>query len=339
MAVTEVKLTVFQRLLEKKLFPDSTWFSRSRNGGNSNADTIEIPQSAGSVRPILGGVNSGYDDVANNLANGTALTPVIRVNNKKSYSNVIIRPPNPFVFETLQEETLTYNKAASIAEEEAENMNAGIADYMATAFAPTLAANILPTTGLNKAGTVTTRSALGTTGAVSGYAGLVKRFAYADYLALQSAIKKQNITGGTWYALITVEMWNDLIQIDQLIDFEKTGNAGMLAKGVIGKLGHIMFLDPRQNDTWNANLLYDVTTPATPLVVAYAGALNANCVSAMLVWNDQKVERNEGGIKFFSRKNDPIYMGDITQWGSRIGGTSRRLDEKGTIAVYETPTT
>ena len=114
MAVTEVKITIFQKMLEKKLFPDNTFIRFSRNGGNPNADTVEIPQSAGGNEPVLGGVNSGYDDVANNLANATALTAVIRVNNKKSYSNTIVRLPEPYVFETLQDAVLSYNKKNEI---------------------------------------------------------------------------------------------------------------------------------------------------------------------------------------------------------------------------------
>jgi len=78
--------------------------------------------------------------------------------------------------------------------------------------------------------------------------------------------------------------------------------------------------------------------PSAPVGVAYGGTLNANCVSALLVWNDQYVERNEGAIKFFSTTNDPIYMGDIVNWGVRVGAASRRNDEKGVLAFYENPT-
>jgi hypothetical protein len=110
----------------------------------------------------------------------------------------------------------------------------------------------------------------------------------------------------------------------------------MLEKGIVGKWGLINYLMPRQNDRWNANVLYDLTG-VNPVGVAYAGALNANCVSSMLVWNSNYVERNEGAVKFFSRKDDPIYMGDLFNWGVRFGASKRRLDGKGVIAVYEKP--
>jgi hypothetical protein len=339
MAVTEVKITIFQRMLEKKLFPDNDFTRYSRNGGQPNADTIEIPQSDGGNEPVLGGVNSGYDDVANNLANATALTAVVRVNTKKSYSNTIVRLPEPFVYETLQDVVLSYNKANEIATEEAENMNTAVANYIAIQWQPTLAANIFPTTGLPNPKSSTTEQKRSSSVVTGGYTGLVKKFEYSDLKNLSKQIKKQNVKGGQWYALLTPELWDDLTAIDEIVNFEKTGNETMLKQGVVGRWLGINFLEPRQNDRWGANILYDITTPAAPVKVAYGGTLNTECVSAMLVWNDRYVEKNEGGLMFFSRLRDPIYMGDIVNWGVRVGGASRRLDEKGTIAFYEAKTT
>jgi len=337
MAVTEVKVKEFQSMLEMQLFPDSSFYKKSKNAGNASADSVEIPQSAGNDVPILGGVTSGYDDVANNLGDATALTPVIRVNNKKTYSNVIMRAPKPIVFEELQEASLSYVKASNVAEEQGMVLEQAIANYMTIQWAPTIAGNIVETTGLNSAGVVQKRDTTNTTGAKGGYSGAVKRFAYSDLIALSLAVTKQNVEGGNWYALLTPELEEDIFRIPEFAEYNKTGIAGTLASGVVGKWGKINFLPARQNDRWNANVLYDITS--TPVKLAYGGTVNSKCSSAMLVWNDKLVERQEGGIRFFSRKNDPIYMGDIVNWGVRIGGTSRRLDEKGVIAVYEAQTT
>ena len=336
--MADVRITVFQKMLEKQLFPDNAFYKKSKNAGQPNAKSIEIPQSTGNSEPVLGGVTSGYYDEANNETAATALAPVIRVNDVKTYSNTIIRPPVPYVFETLQEVELSYNKASQIAEEQADNMNTAIANYLAIAWAPAVLANgnIIATTGLNNAATPVEQQRTSSV-QTGGYTGLVKRFAYADLMAASLAIQRQNISRGTWYCLITPEQWDDIKRIENIVDFEKTGMETMLKKGNIGQWGAITFLDPRQNDRWNANVLYDTTSDAVPL--AYGGALNVNCLSALLFFNDKYVERNEGGTRFFSRKNDPIYMGDIAQWGARVGGTSRRLDEKGVLAVYEAKTT
>jgi len=338
--MAEVRLAVFQRMIEKVLYAlNNEFFLKSKDAGSVNAQTIYIPQSSGLEEPVLGGVNSGYYTTSNHLNSATALSGVIIVNDQLSYSNTIIRPPHPLVLEALQEAELSYNKAQQLAEEQGMNMKVAIANYLLTVWATTTAAYIIPTTGLpdpKKSTTVQIRSAAGTTGAKSGYAGNVKRFEYSDLMALNTAIKKQNISGGQWWALPTPEQWEDLLRITEIVDYEKTGNETMLKNGVVGRWGAVNFLDPRQNDRWNANVLYDLTSTATP--VAYGGTLNANCVSAMLVWNDQYVERNLGAIKFFSRKDDPLYMGDIYQWGVRAGGSPRRLDGKGVIAIYEAPT-
>ncbi len=335
----EVRISTFGKMLEKKLFPDNSFINLSVNRNEPNVKECSIPQSEGSSEPVIGAVNSGYYDPTNNLSNATKLTPILRINDEKTYQNIIMRPPNPFLFETLQEVELSYSKATEIASEETENMQTGIANYILTQWTPTVAGNILATTGFNQAGTEQKRSAAGTTGSVSGYAGLVSRFAYNDLMVLSSAIKKQNIKRGKWYAMPTVELWEDIKRIPEVVDFEKTGRETMLAKGFVGTWGGITFLDPRQNDRWQANVLYDITVPAAPVVVAYGGALNANCVSALICWNDKYVERNIGELKFFSQKDSPEYMGDLTNWGQRVGATSRRLDEKGVIAMYENPTT
>lgn len=336
--MAEVRISHFGRMLERVLFPDNSFVMKSYNRNDPNVKQVEIPQSTGSADPVIGGINADYYDEASNLNTATVLDGVIRVNDEKIYPMVIMRPPNPFVFETLQEVELSYDKASEVAQEEGENMNTGIANYLLTVWAPTLAARIFPTTGLDKSGTEQQRSAAGTTGSVGGYAGLVKRFHYQDLLNLSKQIRKQNITSGTWYVLPTVEIWDDLKTIDQVIDFEsRGGNVDFLEKGIIGKYGDLYFLKPRQNDRWQANVLYDLTGAAVP--VAYGGALNANCVSALIAWNDKYVERNLGPLKFFSRKADPQLMGDISNWGRRVGGSTKRLDEKGVIAFYEAATT
>ena len=341
--MAEVRLTVFQRMIEKVLYAtNNEFYLRSRDAGASNAQSIKIPQSSGLEEPVLGGVNSGYFTTSNHLNSATALSPVIIVNDELEYSNTIIRPPHPFVLETLQEAELSYNKAQQLAEEQGMNMKVAIANYFLTVWAQTLAAYIFPTTGLpnpKKSTTLQSRSTSGTTGAKSGYSGLVKRFEYTDLMALESAIKRQNLEGGQWFALPTVEIWEDLKRITDIVDYDKTGNETMLKQGIVGSWGSIRFLDPRQNDRWNANVAYDITTPSAPVPIAYGGAFNSNTVSALICWNDRYVERNLGPIKFFSRKDDPIYMGDIYQWGVRAGGSPRRLDGKGIICVYEDPTT
>jgi len=330
--MAEVRVTWFQRQLEKRLFPDNSFLKYSKNGGQPNVATVEIPQATTSNRPVLGGVNSGYTTTANNLANASALTPIIRVNDKLSYNNTIIRLPKPIIIETLQEAELSYNKAAQIAEEEALNLNTAIADYALANWAQDNANYIIPTTGLSKAGIVETRN-----GSVTGgLSGSVKRFSFEDMLALQTAIQKQNISDGQWVALSTVEQWADIKRFLD-VDFEQTANESMLRSGVLGKFGRILFLDPRQNDLYNANVVYDLTAPTAPVPVAFDGTVNVNCVSALLCWNANYVERNEGSLVFYSRTKDPLYMGDIMNWGVRFGASKRRLDGKGVIAMYENP--
>jgi len=335
MANEEVRLSVFRSEIIKKLRPDNGFarYSRSASAADANAEKVIIPQAQAGQKPTLGGVNSGYYTKTNNLAAASTLSGVIRVNDRLEYSMNILKFPNSVVFETMQESPITYDKLSAVIEEQAAEMDKAIAEYYLAAWAQDNTNFIIGTTGIDSAAATKTRTSVVT----GGYAGTVKRFQYEDLLALESAIMRQNYTNGSWYALPTVEQWEDMRRIANIIDFEKTGNTGMLEKGIVGKWGRINYLDPRQNDDTNANVLYDLTAPAAPVPVAYGGTVNANCVSAMLVWNDDAVEKAFGGVKMFERKRDPEYLGDIYNWACRLGASKRRLDGRGVIAVYETP--
>jgi hypothetical protein len=333
--MADVQLQIFQSMIEKNIFPDNAFYKNSKNAGNSNANTITIPQSSGLEEPVLGAVTAGYNTTANNMTTATALTPVINVNDQLSYPNVILRLPHPIVMETLQETDKPYNKAAIMAADQAQNINTAVANYAATQFMQDAAQYIIGTTGKDKAGNVSSRASAVTS--KGGIATNVNRFGYEDLLLLEMMIKKQSIENGSWYALITPEIWDDMRRIENLIDYEKTGQSGMLEKGIVGKWGLINWLMPRQNSRWEANALYDITNINAPVPVAYGGTLNTNCTSAIIAWNDQFVERNEGGVEFFSTKKDPFYMGDVYNWGVRFGAAKRRADGRGVVGVYESP--
>lgn len=338
--MAEVRIKIFSRDLQKNLFPDNAFFKRSKVDPASSATSIDIPQAQSQVRAKIGNVQIDYDNSANNLADADKLTAIKRINTLLNYPNQNFFVPPVIIDKDNQDGELSYSKQQEIREEFAEELNTQIANWAATKWGPIVAGNILKTTGALQ------RTSL----IIGGYNGLVKRITKQDLLSLAKAAKKQQKMGGRWYILPTVEQWEDIMLIPDFVDFDKTGDKTLLRKGIIGTWLGFQWLEPRQNDDLEANIIYDTTVPTAPTKVDYVGVVDgdgrtiqtltptANSVSALLAWNDRMVRRSEGRNKVFFRANDPEFQADILSANVRFGASFGRSDNKGVLALVETRT-
>ena len=338
--MAEVRVKIFSKELQKNLFPDNSFFKRSKKDPASNALSIDIPQAQSQARAKIGNVQIAYDTAGNNLADADKLTAIKRINTLLNYANQNFFVVPVIIDENNQDGELSYSKQTEIREEFGDELNSQIANWAAVKWAPTVAGNILKTTG----------SATRTSLIVGGYSGLVKRITKQDLLTVRKTAMKQQKMGGKWYALPTPEQWEDIMLIPDFVDFEKTGNETLLKKGIIGTWLGFQWFEPRQNDDLEANIIYDTTVPALPTKVDYAGVVDgdgrtiqtitptANSVSAVLFWNDRMVRRSEGNVKTYFRKDDPEFQADILSSNVRFGASFGRTDNKGVIALVETRT-
>lgn len=338
--MAEVRIKIFSRDLQKNLFPDNAFFKRSKKDPSSNALSIDIPQAQGQARAKIGNVQIDYDTAGDNLTAADKLTAIKRINTLLNYPNQNFFVVPVIIDKNNQDGELSYDKLQQIREEMAEELNTQIANWAAVKWGPTVAGNILKTTG------ATTRTSL----IVGGYNGLVKRITFQDLLNVRKEAMKQQKMGGRWYVLPTPEQWEDIMLIPEFRDFEKTGNQTLLKAGVIGTWLNMTWLEPRQNDDLEANIIYDTTVPTAPTKVDYIGAVDgdgrtietltatANSVSAVLFWNDRMVRRSEGRNNAFFRANDPEFQADIISANVRFGASFGRSDNKGVIALVETRT-
>ena len=337
--MAEVRVKVFSRDLQKNLFPDNAFYKKSKLDSASSAESIEIPQAGAHVKASIGNVQIDYDNAANNLSDADKLQALKRINDKKIYTNQNFFVPPVVIDKNNQDGELTYEKRSEIQEEFALELNTQIANYAAVNWAPTLSGNILQTSGTE------TRTGLVT----GGLAADVKRTTFQDILAVKKAFQKMNLPGGgNVYALPTPEFWEDIMLIPEFRDFEKTGMQTLLKNGTIGRWLGITWMEPRHNSELNANILYDMATPATPTKVDYQTVQvggrdllqitpTTTTVSGILFWHDKMVRRSEGRNNVYFRNNDPEYQADILSSNVRFGATSSRADEKGIIALVESP--
>jgi len=338
--MAEVRVKIFSRDLQKNLFPDNAFYKFSKVDAASSANSIDIPQAQGQARAKIGNVQIDYDNSANNLADADKLDAIKRINTLLNYANQNFFVQPIVIDKNNQDGELSYAKQQEIREEFAMELNTQIANYAAVKWGPTVAGNILKTTG------TATRTSL----IVGGYNGLVKRIVKQDLLDLKKTAMKQQKMGGKWYILPTPEQWEDIMLIPDFVDFEKTGRETLLKEGVIGTWLGFTWLEPRQNDDLEANIIYDTTTPSAPTKVDYVGAVDgdgrtifavtptANSVSGLLAWNDKMVRRSEGSNNVYFRKDDPLYQADILSANVRFGASFSRTDNKGVLVLVETRT-
>lgn len=337
--MAEVRVKIFSRDLQKNLFPDNQFFKKSKVDPASSAESIDIPQAQAQASAVIGNVQIAYDTAGNNLNDADKLTAIKRINTLLTYVNQNFFVPPIVIDKNNQDGELSYSKQVEIREEMSLELNTQVANYSAIKWSPSVVANMVKTTG----------SATRTSLVTGGYAGLVKRTTFQDILNVKKLFQKMNLPAGQIYALPTPEFWEDIMLIPEFRDFEKTGMTTLLKTGTIGRWLGINWFEPRHNESLNANILYDNTTPATPIKIDYTDAVvdgrtvkviapNANTVSGVLFWHEKMVRRSEGNANVYFRANDPEFQADILSCNVRYGASNGRSDEKGLVALVETRT-
>jgi hypothetical protein len=160
---------------------------------------------------------------------------------------------------------------------------------------------------------------------------------------MKKALQRQQVAAGmgTMYFLPTVEQYDDILNIPEFIDFEKTGRESRLIRGEVGSLYNITILEPRHRTDWNANILYSYVDNADGSVdltkVEDTASSGANMVSAGIAWVDNMVLRAQGSAIVFPWQNSPVYMGDVYASELRYGAIKKRNDNKGVVMLVENP--
>lgn len=118
------------------------------------------------------------------------------------------------------------------------------------------------------------------------------------------------------------QLFNDLNQT-QYRDFSQYADA---ANGIIGRL-HGFNILTRSSVAMAAN----TTNVINPLGTAVSGSDNV----VSMCWQKDCVTRALGEKKFFERKDDPEWYGDIYSALIRAGGRRRRADNHGVVAIIQ----
>lgn len=222
---------------------------------------------------------------------------------------------DPTLISNAEKIELSYDKMANVLSDHLLYLRQLIGDWIPYKWSP--AVNITRTTG-------------GLTAAhLDSATGNRKLLTVADFRAAKTLMNKQMVSKEGRYALIDSNMLDQLVgamSITDARDFSRTYDPN---SGTIGMLEGF-------NLTERATVV-KYNNAGTPVVKDPDAANAATDNGTVLCWQQNAVEKAEGSIEFFERTNDPQFYGDVYSALVRLGGRVRRSDEKGIVAIVQTP--
>lgn len=302
LALMAIQAEVWQNHIEGNLFKDNEFLLTATDAGQyvMQGKVVHIPQ-AGSL-PLIEKNRSTLPATASERTD----TDVTYQLDAYSTDPILIR--NAETFE------LSYSKRDSAIGEHEAALRQRIADEILIKWAPTAVGSVVRTGGDD----VPTH--------VTGTTGTRKALTTADLKAAQLAMNKQNISKYERYALLSADMYDQLIESLGETQYRDFSEAIDPKTGVLGVLYGFKIMQRADVVVYNV----DADT-----VNAYGAAAAATDNDAVLCWQKDAVERALGSINFFERANDPLYYGDVYSFEVRMGGRKRRNDEKGIVAIVQ----
>lgn len=312
--MAEISPIKYSKELQVQLFPDNSFYKKSISE-TGIADTVETVE-----RPYQGAIGKAKS--------GTPTLPLqVRTarDEKDSYSTVLVYA-DPIAVDLPDEFALNYNKRASKQVQQAGEINTRIANIAAVNWGPTVATNILKTSGSSRASNVVITA--------SGSAiGNRKAVTKADMIKVHNLLMRMNLSGisGNLYGLITADSYSDLLALAEFVDYDKTGQTSKLEKGIIGRIMGIELM-VRATEEQHIGLTYTNGYVKN----AIDAAVLTNTCPANLFWHDKMTATAEGMVKTSINANAPGYMGaTIIETWARFGASQARYDQKGVIALLE----
>ncbi|PKQ69391.1 hypothetical protein BZG01_00185 [Labilibaculum manganireducens] len=310
--MSQINPVKYSKELQKVLFPNNSFYKKSigETGVADNVTSVE--------RPVQGSIGKGKKGVPKTLP----LAVKTALDSSDSYGVDLVYA-DPLLIQNPTDYALNYNKRATKQAQQASVIETKCADIAAVNWGPSVAAQILKSTGSVRASNVV------------GLTGNRKAIQKVDMLAVKNLLMRMNVDGqgGEMCMLATPDAYTDLLAIPEFVDYEKTGNSSKLAEGIIGRILGINIYY-RSTEEGHTGLLY--TNAATPVKKSTEDAIAATDRPANLFWNSNMVCRAEGKLKAIVNEEAPGYMGGtIIEAQVRFGASTARQDQKGVIALLE----
>lgn len=304
-----IQKEIWAAQIAEQLFPKGAWANKSiDDSAFVENKRVHLAQAGG--LPTV---------VRNRIYTGAPVAASLRVDTDIDY-DVDEYTTNPITIPNIEETEVNYGKRQSVLSSHVKVLNLQIENWLQTQWAPSLAANIIRTTG----GAAPAQ--------VVGATGNRKRLTVDDFLKLKSLFDDMDIDDMGRQALIPSFMLNDFVaENKQLLLNLTVGGDAIFSNNTLNKIfGFEIQTRGKKNIlTYNNVALPVVRTPDDTLTALPS----AN--AAVLAWHPDFVRRAKGGVKVFEKKEDPQYYGDVFSALARAGGRKWYNDQTGVAAIVE----
>jgi len=296
---------IWSEQLASTLFPANEIFMKSRDFGiyaEKGAKTINIPQ-------------AGTDPAV--VKNRTSL-PATAVKRTDTINQLSVDEytTTPTLLQWTEELQASYAKRIDLLSAHNSQLITRMADEAAVAWAASLAANQVRTTGTARA--ALSPSATGTRSAVTR----------ADIVEVHRLTGRMDIPDQGKIMLVPADLLADILKIDEFIHADKIGSSAGLTEGAIGRIFGFDVM------TRSRNAVYDNT--GTPVVKAVGAAGAATDNESILFFHPLYTARGVTDVKVFINEEDAANYGNILS-ALVLGGFKKfRTDGKGIVSLIET---
>lgn len=302
--MSEVIKKLFAADIQKNIFPKNKFYQGTKvdKGVAIDVLTVEIPQ-AGS-KPTGGKNPTSFP-----------LTIETREDDKKTY-DVDLYYTNPIHVTDVNQAITSYDKRKDILEDKILKLNTDYANDLAYVWSPTVASNIIRTTGDAKATTLV------------GATGDRLALAIADFINADRIMNNMNVPTEGRRCLMSADMYAQLLTagLQGFIGSDKL-TSDLLAKGVVGRILNF--------DIYVRSTVARYDNSGTPVKKA-VGSVNAVADNDVtLFFHPMFVRRAEGNVTVFYNAKQAEYLGDIFNASFRGGGCIPRTDEIGVVALVQ----
>lgn len=221
---------------------------------------------------------------------------------------------DPTLIKDIDAMEVSYDKRVSVTMEHSDTLQEKIALWMAYHWGADDITQMVRTTGANRAAFVT------------GATGTRKKITYADFLSAKRILDAQNIPIKGRVCVLPAEMYNDLFELDEVINLQKQGTPTLPSGVVANILGF---------DIMMRSELVSYTNASTPVKRLPGAADLTSANAAALFYHENFVRRAKGAVKIFANEDQAPYYGSIFSALAKAGGRKRYTNGRGVVALVE----
>lgn len=313
----------YKRELEKILFPENAFIEKGKTDfRDGSTKTVNYPVSA-----EINAVKSGSPSLPLAIENTE--------HTSEDYTTEQIYA-TPELVKNEDEMLTNYRIFEDIRDQQAQKLQTVMHDIAAYNWANQDTSRAFLTTGRDESGGTQKYRATSMVGSTTGNRFRIGKL---DILQIRNMLTKDNMGGdGQIYGLITPDMYEDLLLIEDFISYEKTGQTGKLTAGLVGKVMGVEFME-----RWNPNLGHAgvAYTQAKARKENYNanGTVKATAAddgAGAIFFKTPAVRCSRMPIDVAINRQAPGYLGGtILEAWTRFGGRISRPDEKGVVTLIE----